>query len=445
MNFRLLFVLSLLGLFYGCTVTFENFEKEEKLDNNDQNRKLVEVAYYTPVYAKPNQDVLKTTVIAPIPYSKAGKVITYKNYVLINKPLEGIHILDNSNPEAPENVAFLELKGNIDMAIVDDRLYADMFSALVVLDVSDMENPTLIEDFTVEEVFTYDPWWNFEPIAEVENYKYVDHDPVDHTKGIVVGWEYEVRQVEESKVNIFYYTDVLATSEAAQTLEGEAQNLVSNAGSMTRFLPVDNFLYAINQNDLLLFEISQTEKPNRWGKLGTDTFAETLFKLNDLLFVGSVSGMLMYDVSEPGNPNFLNKIDHFRSCDPVVADLNYAYVTLRGGTFCFTDRNELQIINIQDPKKLEVIATHLMFNPHGLAIYENHVIVCDGTAGIKVVDVTDRSKPKVAETYPIEFAYDVIVDYPNALVVGEEKLYQYDISELPKMKLINESELVTEK
>ena len=37
---------------------------------------------------------------------------------------------------------------------------------------------------------------------------------------------------------------------------------------------------------------------------------------------------------------------------------------------------------MEDPKNLEVISSQLLFNPHGLAIHENHLIVCDGTAGI---------------------------------------------------------------
>lgn len=436
----------LLFLFLACSVTFENLEKEELLEENQEGRKVIDVAYYTPVYAKPNEASLKTTVIDPIPYSKAGKIITYKNYVLINKPFEGIHILDNTDPNAPANIAFFELKGNIDMAIVDDRLYADMFSALVVIDVSDMEKPKLIDDFTVEEVFHYNPWWNFEPFEEANAYDYVFSDPVDHSKGIVVAWELEIRQEEESKVRLFddqIYTLETGSNDIAYTADANATP-VSTAGSMARFLPIENYLYAINDSDLLLFEINKDEKPNRWGKIGTNTWAETLYTLNDFLFVGSATGMLMYDVSEAGNPTFINKIDHFRSCDPVVADLEYAYVTLRGGTNCFTERNELQIINIQDPKDLEVTSTHLMFNPHGLAVHENYVIVCDGSAGIKVVDVSNKSKPSVVETYPIEFAYDIILDFPNALVVGEEKLYQYNLSELPKMKLTSESKLETQ-
>jgi hypothetical protein len=147
--------------------------------------------------------------------------------------------------------------------------------------------------------------------------------------------------------------------------------------------------------------------------------------------------MLLYDVTSPTNPEFISSVDHFRSCDPVVADEDYAYVTLRGGTNCFTTRNELQIITLEDPKNLEVISSQLLFNPHGLAIHENHLIVCDGTAGIKVVDVSNREKPEVVNTYSIPFAYDVLIDYPSAIVVGDGKLYQYDISKLPELELIS--------
>ena len=143
--------------------------------------------------------------------------------------------------------------------------------------------------------------------------------------------------------------------------------------------------------------------------------------------------MLMYDVSSPDNPGFINSIDHFRSCDPVVADSNYAYVTLRGGTNCFTETNELQIIDIRDPENLEVVARQVMFNPHGLAIYQDHLLVCDGSAGIKVLDVSDRENPSVVTTSSIPFAYDIIVDYPSAVVVGEGVIYQYDLSALPEI------------
>ena len=114
-------------------------------------------------------------------------------------------------------------------------------------------------------------------------------------------------------------------------------------------------MYALNEWELILFEIDENKRPLRFGKTPTNSSAETLFRLNELLFVGTTTGMFVYGIKDTRNPVFFSRIDHFRSCDPVVADQDFAYVTLRGGTNCFTDRNELQIISLEDPKNLEVV------------------------------------------------------------------------------------------
>ena len=197
-------------------------------------------------------------------------------------------------------------------------------------------------------------------------------------------------------------------------------------------------MYALNEWELILFEIDENKRPLRFGKTPTNSSAETLFRLNELLFVGTTTGMFVYGIKDTRNPVFFSRIDHFRSCDPDVADQDFAYVTLRGGTNCFTDRNELQIISLEDPKNLEVVSRQILFNPHGLAVHENHLIVCDGTAGIKVIDIEDRTAPTIVNTHPVDFAYDVILDYPLAIVVGDGKVYQYDISQLPELTLVSE-------
>ena len=83
-----------------------------------------------------------------------------------------------------------------------------------------------------------------------------------------------------------------------------------------------------------------------------------------------------------------------------------------------------------------------MFNPFGLGIYGDHLIICDGTAGIKIVDVSTPAEPNIVNSTPIQFAYDVIIDYPNALIVGETGLYQYDISNLPDMQLVSQTPIL---
>jgi len=423
-------------IFLGC-----NLFKDEVIDDTE----LVDVTYFVPVYETTDQLAQKVSIDPPEDYAQAGKIVTYQQYIFINKPQEGIHVLDNSDPANPENLHFISIPGYLDMSIIDDHLYSDMFSALVVFDISSITQPEIIKEFTVEDVFYYNPYITLESVVNtVESSEFTRYDPVDNTLGIVTGWRTEIRQEPLDAFELRYETlesvdFVTATAETDQSF-GE----VSTAGSMIRFLPIDQYLYTINFNELVLFSIGEDYRPSRFARLDTGTQAETLFQLNDLLFVGSTTGMLMYDVSVSSNPDYINSINHFRSCDPVVADENYAYFTLRGGTNCFTESNELQIIDIRDPQNLEVVARQIMFNPHGLAIHQDHLIVCDGSAGLKVLNVSDRVNPEVVHTETIPFAYNIIVDYPTAVVVREGVIYQYDLSELPAISKTAELILTTD-
>ena len=425
----------LMLIFTGCELF-----KDEVIDED-----LVEVTYFVPVYETTAQLAQKVSVDAPKDYAEAGKIITYQQYIFINKPLEGIHVVDNSDPANPQNLHFIAIPGSLDMSIIDDHLYSDMYSALMVFDIGTLTQPELIEEFTLEDVFYYNPYIGLESVVRAtETNEYTRYENIDNTLGIVTGWRTEIRREPLEGVQLQYRTlesiDVMATT--AETDQGFGE--VSTAGSMTRFLPIDRYLYTINFNELVLFSIGDDYRPTRFARLDTGTQAETLFQLNDLLFVGSTTGMLMYDVSVSSNPDYINSINHFRSCDPVVADENYAYVTLRGGTNCFTESNELQIIDIRDPRNLEVVARQVLFNPHGLAIHQDHLIVCDGSAGLKVLTVADRENPEVVNTEAIPFAYDIIVDFPSAVVVGEGVIYQYDLSNLPAITKTAELVLTTD-
>ena len=48
-------------------------------------------------------------------------------------------------------------------------------------------------------------------------------------------------------------------------------------------------------------------------------------------------------------------------------------------------------------------------------------------------------QPEIVTNYPIGFAYDVIIHYPTAMVVGEEMLFQYDVSNLPELTLLSQT------
>lgn len=72
--------------------------------------------------------------------NKNGKIVLFNNYLLVNEPSKGIHVFDNQNPETPIAISFIPIVGNLDIVIKDSTLYADSYTDLVMLDISDMEN-----------------------------------------------------------------------------------------------------------------------------------------------------------------------------------------------------------------------------------------------------------------------------------------------------------------
>ena len=54
-----------------------------------------------------------------------GKIYYKDQVIYLNEKYKGIHIIDNSNPESPKNIGFINLPGCIDIAIKNNSLFAD--------------------------------------------------------------------------------------------------------------------------------------------------------------------------------------------------------------------------------------------------------------------------------------------------------------------------------
>jgi hypothetical protein len=166
---------------------------------------------------------------------------------------------------------------------------------------------------------------------------------------------------------------------------------------------------------------------------------ETIFPYKNSLFIGSASGMHIFDVTSPDEPVKLSTYTHVRSCDPVVVDDQYAYVTLRSGTTCAGNVNQLEVIDITDLREPQLVATYPMTNPHGLGIDEKTLFICDGIDGLKAFDAADVTKidQHLLAHYKNIDAKDVI-PYDNVLImIGEDGLFQYDYSDPKEIKLLS--------
>src|SRR5688500_2142195 len=89
--------------------------------------------YYQPVYKTAAAVRANIKSNAPRAVQNPGKIYIKGSYIFLNELNKGIHVINNANPAAPVNVAFIDLPGNVDIAVKENTLYADFYTDLVAI------------------------------------------------------------------------------------------------------------------------------------------------------------------------------------------------------------------------------------------------------------------------------------------------------------------------
>lgn len=212
--------------------------------------------------------------------------------------------------------------------------------------------------------------------------------------------------------------------------ENSSDNAISveagTGGSLARFTIAENHLYTVDMNTLKVFSLADLENPELKDEQYLGFGIETIFPRDNSLFLGTQTGMYIFDITEPASPKELSFYSHVYACDPVVADQDYAYVTLNSSNIgCPRNTDELQIINIQDLQNPQLEKSYNMNSPLGLSINNDTLYVCD--EGIKVLDVSDVQGIKQLHHFSGFNANDVIYNDGLLMVIGDEGFYQYKI------------------
>ena len=200
-------------------------------------------------------------------------------------------------------------------------------------------------------------------------------------------------------------------------------NETGKGGSLARFTISRDYLYTVDNSTLKYFDLANAADPVYAGSTYAGFNIETIFSRDSVLFLGTQTGMTIYDISIPSSPQYMSNFQHIKSCDPVVADSRYAYVTLNSGsTRCWRTTNELQVVDLNNLFYPILVKSYPMSTPKGLGIDNKTLFVCDN--GLKVYDASDVRNLKLTKHFNIK-ANDVI-PYNNLLiVVGDDGLYQY--------------------
>jgi hypothetical protein len=365
---------------------------------------------------------------APTPIRSAGKIFLIGNYIFLSEKNKGVHIINNSNPEAPVNQAFIPIPGTEDVVVKGNILLADCFIDLLSIDISDPNNVKLVH--VASNVF-----------PERRNM----HGHSLDTTMVVTEW---ITKDTTMTVNMYhhhfesggvYFADQFNTVGSPSLASGNTAQGVG--GSMARFTIVNQYLYTVSEQMLRVFDIQNPTNPLVKSNMNIGWNIETIYPLQNRLFIGSRTGMYIYSISNPTSPVLQGTFAHANVCDPVIADEHFAYVTLRSGTVCQGFINQLDVVDISNITQPTLRKSYPFTNPHGLSKDGHLLFICDGKDGLKVLNAANPDQITLLSTIQVTNAYDVIAWQKRAYVSAEDGIYQFDYSNETAIRLL--SKIVT--
>ncbi len=365
---------------------------------------------------------------------KPGKIYYYDRYILINEREKGVHIIDNSDLRNPIKKGFIEIPGNVDISMTGQYIYADMSFNIVVIDISNFQNPRVVH--VISDI--KESWWPKDPegrfMTALEYGETVEDHPCDQGRHGPIFYKDGLFMVDRLAMGN-------VSSPPSSTLSRVPEfNSGGQAGSLSRMALFDEHFYYVNDQSMHIFNVSKADNPTKLNEVYISWGMETIFPYEDKLFLGANEGMFIYDNRDKANPIYLSTFAHARACDPVVVEGNTAYVTLRDGNECQTFTNQLDIVDVSDLRNPTLIKSYPMHRPTGLAVRKNILYLCDDDQGLKVFDVADplTVDRNLLGTIKDYHAYDVIsLSDRLLLMIGADGFYQFDTKDPGKPVLLS--------
>jgi hypothetical protein len=232
-------------------------------------------------------------------------------------------------------------------------------------------------------------------------------------------------------IPLFVSVIFLATSCSKDGVSADAGSSgTGTGGSLARFTIAANHLYLADYSSVAVYDLADPANPVKKTTVNIGFGIETIYPYGDKLFVGSTTGMFIYSIANPDSPVKLGEARHVRSCDPVVANGNTAYVTLLGNSRCGAAEDGLYIYDVSNVTSPVQKSLFRISTPGGLGVRDTVVFVCRGSSGMSLVNVKNPSSPQLMYTVT-GASYKDVIPYGNLLICYVSTgLLIYDITNL---------------
>jgi hypothetical protein len=113
---------------------------------------------YEPVYMTRTELEASVKFVSAKPLSNPGKIYVRTHQLFICEPYKGVHIINNSDPRDPQTTDFIEIPGCVDIAVLNNILYADNAVDLVAVDLEKSEEVAR-EQNAFKAIASPNGWW----------------------------------------------------------------------------------------------------------------------------------------------------------------------------------------------------------------------------------------------------------------------------------------------
>lgn len=329
----------------------------------------------------------------PSDLSLVGKVLAvvgdyaYTVYDGSSSKSGGLRTVDISDPTTPTEVGTFVTGGPVrDVAVSGDYAYllvGQGIPHLAIVDLSDPEHPAEISLDPIA------PWLG-QSLAVVDRYVYLAYPGSPDSVGYL-----QVLDVADlvHPAEIGRYEGLTSTV-ADIALQGEQAYIAAGDG-----------LHIVNVADPAAPAVAGLYRPDATLGAGRDVVvvgnpSSGSGQVYAYVAAGE-GGLLVVDVSDPVNPKVVSRHDTAGQTWDVVLVGGYAYLA--------DEYNGLRVIYVADPFNpvevgfYDIPGLHEFF--HGVAVAGDYAYIADGgllNTGLRIVDISDPASPAEASFFPIE-------------------------------------------
>lgn len=234
-------------------------------------------------------------------------------------------------------------------------------------------------------------------------------------------------------LNVLFVLILLSCSKDSSDMT----STTGSSGSITRFASYNGYMYALDQNRILVYDLSNPATPQLVNKVSTDYGLETIIVYEGTIYIGSTSALYILNISNPASPYVMSKSDRGElrgGCDPVVVKDHYAYSTVKIiQNICgdIAAQSQLLVYDVSDQTAPTLVSSFVMNIPNGLGYKGDHLFVCDeGSDTVEIFDISNPNNVIYHSSFPLTDPVDIIVDGNRMIVSAKTDFNIYNIADI---------------